>query len=379
MIHPAPRRGLTLVELLAVIAIIGLLAGLLLPAVQGVRESARRTACTNNLKQIATAAIHYEAAQGGFPPSSTGSGTGQDNGSGVGGISFFGIISPYIEVPMPSFNGNQVRWNDAVANWDVNHEIFTKTPLPFLNCPTRGFRTSGTGTDRQVTVDYGVVSQIDQVHGFRGRHQDHLVFPRIRCSDVPYPSASAPNPWNEQACRKLGALGAGVIQLADGPRNSNDEIVTQLIGTVSGSTSPPTNCYLGWRPRVRSGHIVDGMSMTAMLSETHLFQGEYGKRGRCPWLPPAGATSRSCGDRGADDPPTATYANGRIFAFFNFGGVARSPQDDAIHTTIGSWHPGICHIVLADGAVRVMSVEISQTTLTRLGNRKDGLVIDEIP
>jgi hypothetical protein len=35
--------------------------------------------------------------------------------------------------------------------------------------------------------------------------------------------------------------------------------------------------------------------------------------------------------------------------------------------------------VLADGAVRVMSVEISQTTLTRLGNRKDGLVIDEIP
>jgi hypothetical protein len=59
--------------------------------------------------------------------------------------------------------------------------------------------------------------------------------------------------------------------------------------------------------------------------------------------------------------------------------VARSPQDDAINTTVGSWHPGICHIVLADGAVRVMSVEISQTTLTRLGNRKDGLVIDEIP
>lgn len=377
MNNTRPPRGLTLVELLAVIAIIGLIAGLLLPAVQSVRESARRTSCANNLKQIATAALLYEAAQGGYPPSSTGSGTGQDNGSGVGGISFFGVILPYIEVPMPAFNGNQVRWNDAVNNWDVNHDIFTKTPLPFLNCPTRGFRTSG--TDRQVTVDYGVVSQISQTMGFRGRHQDHLAFSlgNTRCSDVEYPTGNTPKTW--QACEKMAMLGMGVIQLADGPRDSQDRIVTQLPGTVSATTSPPTNCYAGWRPRVRSGHIVDGMSMTAMLSEVHLFQGEYGKRGRCPWVPPAGATSRDCGDRGADDPPTATFANGRIFAFFNFGGVARSPQDDAIHTTIGSWHPGICHIVLADGAVRAMSVEISQTTLTRLGNRRDGLVIDEIP
>ncbi|MFM8634062.1 MAG: DUF1559 domain-containing protein, partial [Planctomycetia bacterium] len=60
--------GFTLVELLVVIAIIGVLVGLLLPAVQVVRESSRRSACTNNMKQIALAVLGYESANAKFPP-----------------------------------------------------------------------------------------------------------------------------------------------------------------------------------------------------------------------------------------------------------------------------------------------------------------------
>lgn len=82
---PRPRRGFTLVELLVVIAIIGILVALLLPAVQAAREAARRTQCTNGLKQLVLATHNYESSRRVLPPGYVSQPVSLDNETGDNG------------------------------------------------------------------------------------------------------------------------------------------------------------------------------------------------------------------------------------------------------------------------------------------------------
>lgn len=99
------RRAFTLVELLVVIAIIGVLVSLLLPAVQSARESARRTQCNNNLKQLAVAMQSYLDTYNVFPPGGM---------SGGNQLSWHTLILPYLEMKglQSDINYNAVGFNN---------------------------------------------------------------------------------------------------------------------------------------------------------------------------------------------------------------------------------------------------------------------------
>src|SRR5262245_56182099 len=91
------RAGFTLIELLVVIAIIAILIGVLLPAVQKVREAAARAKCQNNLKQLALAAHNYENVYERFPPLL---GTTPYDGtsfSSINSIPWAYLIAPFLE------------------------------------------------------------------------------------------------------------------------------------------------------------------------------------------------------------------------------------------------------------------------------------------
>jgi prepilin-type N-terminal cleavage/methylation domain-containing protein/prepilin-type processing-associated H-X9-DG protein len=126
------RSAFTLVELLVVVAIIGILISLLLPAIQSAREAARRAQCTNNLRQLGTAILHYENTRSVFPPSGLTALTAGNIYESRSGLQFSWIvlILPYLES------------SSLYKQFDFNTDVFRQltnpqaAPLAALTCPT---------------------------------------------------------------------------------------------------------------------------------------------------------------------------------------------------------------------------------------------------
>ena len=367
----ARRRAFTLIELLVVIAIIAILIGLLLPAVQKVREAAARAKCSNNLKQIGLAAHNYHDTVNGLPPAITGD----------TGLNAFAVLLPYIEQGSLAGKLNyeagafSISWEaytqpGVVGSMTASQSAANQTLLTsdagrvtaFL-CPARRGKAFLNLWSRNWPVgDYAVLVVGSQNVFSANLNTQH--FQALRIARTPHGKNLAQLPTS------VPAAGSTIQSLT--PWAVPTEENGQTFGSI---TYPIDEPQKGWQPRDSFNRISDGLSNTAIIAERHLVPSSLGKCCGPSWNDGNDGYlywARGNGPGGWGGTWMQANVSGGIARDATEGeGQARSgtPQ-------IGSWHPGVAQFLMADGAVRALPNNTSLETLRRLGHVRDGLVLE---
>jgi len=157
--------GFTLIELLVVIAIIAILIGLLLPAVQKVREAAARAKCTNNMKQLGLGLLNYHDAYGSFPAAK------KDNSANPGSLPVLPVTSwtpyvlPYIEQE-PLYRRYDFTVNyDNAKNDNTDANDVNKQFVPTFVCPSTPRPDRTTNTRQRRILEYMSPNQLTRDSG----------------------------------------------------------------------------------------------------------------------------------------------------------------------------------------------------------------------
>ncbi len=323
------RVGFTLIELLVVISIISVLIALLLPAVQRVRESANRTQCLNNLKQIGTALQNYEGVHKGFPPG------------------YFFVSGPPTTTTTKSAGPLKVL--------DGNMWLFLLTGLPYQGIDT----APGWGWGAYL------LPQIEQDSIAR-----QIVFDEYL--DLPKYDALRITPVPMYICPSDHGVGVFTVQnefnspLVDA--HTNSYAGCHGSGADIGEQVDNGSGVFYRNSKTRFAEITDGSSNTMAVGE------RAGLFVQSPWV---GAVSRGSARTtpgapvytfGIEEAPVQTMAR-----------IGRLPLQDPYSTPYDffSGHRQLVNFLFCDGSVRSLSTGVSVPTLQGMATRAGGEVIGQ--
>jgi prepilin-type N-terminal cleavage/methylation domain-containing protein/prepilin-type processing-associated H-X9-DG protein len=334
------RRAFTLVELMVVVAIIGVLLGLILPAVQKVREAANRTKCQNNLRQVGVAFLNYHNSHERFPSARWGA----PSGNGLW-FSAFAAILPYVEQDNVARRYNPSLPIDDASDSDgdgISNADITRMNIPTFLCPSmivpEAYERYSTGA----------------------------------------PGVSTPTAFAMPRSSYMGCAGSEYAYTI----SKGDGVIVPVSATI---------------PAVRVNDISDGTAMTFLAGETdYVLQYKVVVPGTNNCVPTAYVWGQwSWGFQGASY--TTTYSKFNQHHYFRSGAplcslpttgdcndidVTAFPNSTAgpnpIHKcwngqfSFKSQHPGGAHFVYADGSVRLLNEKIDLATYRALSTRAGG-------
>jgi len=340
--HRAFRRtAFTLIELLVVIAILAILIGLLLPAVQKVREAGFRMKCQNNLKQLGLAVHNFESAFRSLPP---------------------GIVLTSSTAHIPDLEPYGTLTG---TTWSYSNHSFLSVMLPNIEQANVLTLAAG-GYDFKQNWNAPVNQPATSTR-----------IPTYECPSNPTPSVINPNPTG-------GTFFPATSDYWPVTRGNNNSGVWNTGLGLKYPGDLGVNGVLTANRRTRLLEISDGLSNTLMLGESGARQQGWSK-GR-QYDP---GTSGSWGVRGAWGQGSNNIVCAGTQAPLTPGTVPLGKVSTIAHVTAGvltvnAWNQGelygfhgnLCNVVFGDGSVRTVSENLSMSVLQRLAARGDGFPVN---